>query len=460
MNKRQHKKKNIRKRNPGLKKVPSITNVIVGGYKSVNNLTSISIKPLTVLAGTNSSGKSSFIQPLLLMKQTIEEGFDPGALLLNGPHVKFTSVDQILHTNVQGKKREKFTVGFVIDNEDTCEITYSKNKNGFIIEKAFYKTTFYDENYNQTIKEITLDKETDTSTLLDKLPDYIKKVFTSFVDEDVTAKISRDRCFFNVNISFSGASFSIWEYPQNTFKAPLRNIIHLPGLRGNPERNYPTTAIDSDFESTYLPGNFEKYVASLINKWQLGDKKQLLRLEKYLKMLGLTNKVRTEKINDTQVAINVGRGLLVENEATDLVNIADVGLGVSQTLPVLVALVYAKPGQMVYVEQPEIHLHPRAQYALAEILGEAVLKGVRIVIETHSSLIIKGVQTAVARNKINKEDVNLHWFSRNKESGETQIESAVLNSDGSFGDWPIDFDEVEITAEMNYLYAAEDNINE
>ena len=54
-----------------------------------------------------------------------------------------------------------------------------------------------------------------------------------------------------------------------------------------------------------------------------------------------------------------------------MVNIADVGFGVSQVLPVLVALIVAEPGQLVYLEQPELHLHPRAQVALARVLADA-----------------------------------------------------------------------------------------
>lgn len=456
MNKRQSKKSKSNKIKIKNIEDPraSITQVFISGYKSVNEKLNIPLSPLTVLAGTNSSGKSSFIQPLLLMKQTIEEGFDPGALLLNGPHVKFSSVDQILHSKKNGEKLKEFCVGFEVDHEDVCEITFRKLNNGFVIDKAFYKTIYYDRESNKHIHEFTIDKNTGAESIRRKLPEFVNKIFTTFNEDELDLSISRDRCFSKVNISIKGAPITVWEFPHNFFNTSLRNIIHLPGLRGNPERNYPTTAIDSDFESTYLPGNFEKYVASLINKWQIKDEKKVLLLEKYLKMLGLTNKVKTEKINDTQVSINVGRSL-ADGDDRDLVNIADVGLGVSQTLPVLVALIQAKPGQMVYIEQPEIHLHPKAQYRFAEILGECVRKGVRIVIETHSSLIIKGIQTAVAKKNLKNEDVFLHWFCRDKYTGETHVDSKMINRDGSFGDWPIDFDEVEITAEMNYLYATE-----
>src|SRR5207237_300497 len=115
------------------------------------------------------------------------------------------------------------------------------------------------------------------------------------------------------------------------------------------------------------------------------------------------------------------------------VSMADVGFGVSQILPVLVALLVASPGQLVYLEQPEIHLHPRAQVALAQILVDASLRGVRVVAETHSNLLLLGIQTLVAQGKIPNELVKLHWFTRN-ERGETTISSADLDQAGTFGE--------------------------
>jgi len=139
----------------------------------------------------------------------------------------------------------------------------------------------------------------------------------------------------------------------------------------------------------------------------------------------------------------------------DLVNIADVGFGVSQTLPVVVALRAAKPGQLVYIEQPEIHLHPRAQVAMARLLVDAANRGVHVVAETHSSLILLAVQTLVAEGVIEPEFVGLNWFLRGEKSGITRIKTAGLDEAGRFGDWPEDFDEVALEAENRYLSAAE-----
>src|SRR5713226_629804 len=73
-----------------------ITQITVAGFKSISQEQSVEIRPLTVLAGANSSGKSSIMQPLLLLKQTLEATYDPGPLKIDGPNVIFTSSEQFL----------------------------------------------------------------------------------------------------------------------------------------------------------------------------------------------------------------------------------------------------------------------------------------------------------------------------------------------------------------------------
>ena len=228
-------------------------------------------------------------------------------------------------------------------------------------------------------------------------------------------------------------------------------MIHLPGLRGNPERVYPIAAIGPRF-----PGTFEYYVASLIASWTAESSTKIGELSEDLKTLGLTWKIEATWLNDTQVELRVGRmPRPKQGGAKDLVSIADVGFGISQTLPVVVALRAAQPGQLVYIEQPEIHLHPRAQVAMARLLVNAAKRGVRVVAETHSSLILLAVQTLVAEGVIEPELVGLNWFLRDEKDGTTRIKTAELDEAGRFGDWPEDFDEVALEAENRYLSAAE-----
>jgi predicted ATPase len=130
---------------------------------------------------------------------------------------------------------------------------------------------------------------------------------------------------------------------------------------------------------------------------------------------------------------------------------------VSQALPVIVALRRAIPGQLVFIEQPELHLHPNAQIAMARVIVDAVRRGVRVVVETHSSLLLIGIQTAIANGspELAAKEVLLHWFSRDLKTGDAQVSSHTLDSKGGFGDWPADFDSIELAAHAAYLDAVE-----
>jgi len=212
----------------------------------------------------------------------------------------------------------------------------------------------------------------------------------------------------------------------------IQEIFHLPGLRGNPERSYPVTAIGPRF-----PGTFENYVASLIARWGSESQDLVEGVGRDLLHLGLTWKVEAKFVDETRVELRVGRlKKSKQGGAQDLVNVADVGFGVSQTLPVVVALRAARPGQLVYIEQPEIHLHPKAQVAMAKLLADAANRGVRVVIETHSSLLLLAIQSLVAEEYIGPELIKLHWFTRDDGDGITHIQAADIDEAGRFGDWP------------------------
>src|SRR5947209_17837653 len=99
-----------------------ITRIDVRGFKSINREQAIEIRPLTILAGANSSGKSSMMQPLLLLKQTLEAPYDPGALLLNGPNVKFTSVEQMLYRAGKTGHAEELLVGIRTSHSDRLQV--------------------------------------------------------------------------------------------------------------------------------------------------------------------------------------------------------------------------------------------------------------------------------------------------------------------------------------------------
>jgi hypothetical protein len=424
----------------------AISEIQVASFKSISNEQKIEIRPLTILAGANSSGKSSMMQPLLLLKQTLEAPYDPGPLLLNGPNVKFTSAEQLLSRIGKGQSLDNFQVGMRLSTGDGFVTSFRKeHKMGFRIEQMdLYwergELNFTPEMPQAEIVETGITKGMDFSEIA---PEGYKQG---------QWQIMRDRCFIGpvwIAKGPDGATFSHGGRPGAKWEGIIPEVIHLPGLRGNPERTYPVTAV----APTY-PGTFEKYTASVISEW-MDDKKDIIaELNADLKHLKLTGGVSVVRPNNVQIELKVGRLPDVPpTRLEDRVDIADVGVGVSQTLPVLVALHAAKPGQLVYVEQPETHLHPRAQFALAQILASAAKRGIRVVVETHSSILLLGVQTLVAEGSLEPNKVKLHWFQREKD-GRTIVRSADLDEAGAFGDWPEDFDDVSLQTQSRYLDAA------
>ena len=433
-----------------------IARISVKGFKSLAEECSIEVRPLTILAGANSSGKTSIMQPLLMMKQTLEATYDPGPLLLDGPNVRFTSADQFLFRSAKikgdivnaGLELEiiRSVDGFEVKSIISFCATFKNTPQGMDIEEISYKidgeTTVLKPDMTQ--EEIAIALET-----------RLKKYKMKAKNWNFTYKIERNRFFLDLIIlrtfpnredilNFSTAE---WEY----FTSSILGLIHLPALRGNPERNYKKTSTGPRF-----PGTFEIYAASIIHHWQATRDPRLHALGAALEVLGLTWKVGAKAIDDVSFEVMVGRLIHKKNDdSNDMVSIADVGFGLSQTLPVLVSLLAAEPGQLVYIEQPEIHLHPKAQMAMAQILAEAANRGVRVVVETHSSMLLLGVQSLVAEGKLSPEKVKLHWFKRRPEDGVTEVSSADLDKAGAFGDWPEDFSSAEMDADIRYIHAAE-----
>lgn len=437
-----------------------ICRIAVAGYKSIAEEQSIDVAPLTVLAGANSSGKSSMLQPLLLLKQTMEASYDAGPLLLDGPHLRFSKAEQLLSPKASG-----FSVGLQTDAGGSITNHYAKKSEGGFELPAMDFMRASDGSSG------TLRRDASCETVRVALPERLKRLLSPDF-EPAGVDVARQRCFLAIRALTSKASFAfLLAQAGGTPEAPLPSVplpldaltpaaplmpaiaglTHVPGLRGNPARSYPRAEIGDGFE-----GAFEPYVASLIQHWDEWDTARLAGLIENLRHIGIARYLKAKRLDDTRLELQVARlpaGEMFQN--TDLVNIVDVGFGVSQALPVLAALIAARPGQFVYIEQPELHLHPLAQSRMADVLVHAANRGVRVVVETHSDLLLRGIQTAVAKGRIQPGHVSLNWFTRDVKTGLTTVKKAVLDNDGAFGDWPADFDDVALHAEREYLDAVE-----
>jgi hypothetical protein len=422
------------------KQPPGISAITIQGFKSIRDETRIEICPLTLLAGANSTGKSSAMQPLLLLKQTLESEYDPGPLRLDRPNVRFTSAEQLFWCGPDGKRKTVFSIGLEQSNGASVTETFRRHHGGGI-EIGELRFTQYG-------KEKLMYPGMSRDKILELLAPEWGRTLGKTALKKSRWYVRRERCYLCFHSPDKPASYYSPLSPMYTFVERIYSIIHVPALRGNPERAYPTSGGGPTFS-----GLFHSYVAAVLKKWQERSDKHFAQVEQSLENLGLTGKVRLRSIDDTRVELSVGRLCTSQRtNSNDLVNIADAGFGLSQVLPVIVALLVAKRGQLVHVEQPEIHLHPRAQVAMAGLLAKAAKRGVRVVIETHSALILLGVQTLVANGELPPHLVKLHWFERDKD-GATHVHSGDLDEKGRFGDWPEDFGRVELLSEKEYLDA-------
>jgi predicted ATPase len=114
-----------------------------------------------------------------------------------------------------------------------------------------------------------------------------------------------------------------------------------------------------------------------------------------------------------------------------------VGFGLAYVLPIVVACLTARPHSLLLLENPEAHLHPQGQSAMARLTCAAAAAGAQVIVETHSDHILNGVRLAVKREILAAEDVVLHYFDRQDHG--VRITSPAIGADGMLSQWPPGF---------------------
>jgi predicted ATPase len=131
------------------------------------------------------------------------------------------------------------------------------------------------------------------------------------------------------------------------------------------------------------------------------------------------------------------------------VDICDVGFGVSQILPIIALCYFAPHGSMIIIEQPEIHLHPKVQSGLGDLLIDAALsRNIQFVIESHSEHLLTRIQRRIAEEKIDDKEIKINFC--NLVDGESVLEELEVDDFGEISNWPENFfgDEMEEIYQM------------
>ncbi|MGC1376615.1 MAG: DUF3696 domain-containing protein [Anaerolineales bacterium] len=440
-----------------------LTKLWAKNFKSWENTGEIKLAPLTGLFGTNSSGKTSLLQLILMLKQTVESS-DRSRVLHTGDRNTYVDLGTFYDLIYRHQLPGHINFGLEWEDKDLSDFlpkdmakTFRKEKGGDLIsfesevtgdtnsvevEKFIYRFREYQfgmqkqgqaEKYDLTAPGYELKRNRGKPWAL---PKPIKSY--GFPDQ-VNA--------YYQNLGFlSDLVFA--------FEKIFENIYYLGPLREYPNRNYGWAG-EQPQDVGSRGGNAipallasRKKGATISQGRGRGHVKQYVdeRVAEWLKELNLIDSFRLHQIaeNSREYEVRVRR-----SPSSTEVLITDVGFGVSQILPVLVLCYYAPEGSTLILEQPEIHLHPSVQAGLADVFIDIIqTRNIQIILESHSEHLLRRLQRRVAEEKLPANRAAL-YFTRS-ENGKSELNSLKLDDFGNIQNWPPNFfgDEIGELAAM------------
>ena len=225
------------------------------------------------------------------------------------------------------------------------------------------------------------------------------------------------------------------------FENLMDSIYYLGPLREYPRREYHWSGSSQEDVGWRGERTVDAILAATRDREtrSLGYRKRRKPFQEmisyWLNELGLIHQFRLEEIVE---GTNLYRTFVRTTPSSVPVALTDVGFGVSQVLPALVLLYYVPEGSTVLMEQPEIHLHPSVQSGLADVmLNVAETRDVQIIVESHSEHLLRRLQRRVAEEKASSEAVRLYFVSA--EQGVARASDLALNEWGEIENWPENF---------------------
>ena len=369
----------------------------ISNFKCFQEL-EVSLKPLTLLSGLNGGGKSSVLQALVLLSQTMNEREWGKGLLLEGPDLALGTFSDILNRRASSKK---IKIGLSSDKE---QIVW----------------TFSAEDRRSTI-----------ATLIGVSKD------------GKTLKLQRSRLgkTQDKEIRFLLPDY---EYLTSGVIASVRNLDWISAERLGPREILPL----HDLESHLKVGHYGELAAGSLF-WRSMDEVDEARCVPGTPAT-LQNQVRErmrEFFPGSDLAVSPVDGAsavtlrLRSNPNDDFHRPQNVGFGLTQLLPIIVSLLSAKRGSLILIENPEIHLHPRAQQEIGSFIALVASSGVQVIVETHSDHVLNGIRLSVKKGVIQNQDIAIHFFSPSLGEGDGDVShiSPEMDKDGRIDAWPEGF---------------------
>lgn len=376
------------------------------------------IRPLTLLVGENSTGKSTFLAIAACVFN--QENF-PSRPPFNEPPFSLGTYDTIA-TFKGGKygRDESFNIGYSVGGNGTrnfrsVKATYQRDQGvpglvSFESTSKFGNVDLHIDNQDKLSGKILLAAQDDFPEQ-EILIHHSAQAYTVFKqnfqsDSGLLLLIASDE---TNSITWRRDLFDQLVHLGRSMRPPFSGVVSLAPIRTKPKRTYDELSEDYSPEGDHIP----KLLARLLNESPLSA--NAIRVKEALVQFGaesgLFKQIDVKKLgkgqdDPFQVQVSVGG---------PRVNLVDVGYGVSQALPVIVQNAIRQDNSLLLIQQPEVHLHPRAQAALGTFFANLVSHGKNtLVIETHSDFLVDRVRQEVAKGTLKPEQVQILFFHKEK----------------------------------------------
>ena len=370
-----------------------LTQIDLRHFKCFESL-KLPLRPLTLLSGANASGKSSLMQALVLLHQTMREHEWSSRLMLNGAAVRLGTVADVID-QVHGHRAYGIALMDGGGARFQWEFEGERDEMSMKVRKARGETgngEGWDIDESQALHYL--------------LPTPLK-------DNSLTNRL-RGLTYLTAE-RLGPREHYILDDPQLTPVVGSRGEYAVSVLHSGRDTHILDKLVTQDVPPTRF-----RQVEARMARFFPGC---VLAIEQVPRANAVTLGIRTSSGTDFQRPVHAGFGL-------------------TQVLPIIVAVLAANSDDLLLVENPEVHLHPAGQAAMGEFLGEAAAAGVQVMIETHSDHVLNGIRRAVRSRTLPSDDVALHFFSPPREgrtAGEPQVQSPVLGADGNVDMWPEGF---------------------
>lgn len=433
-----------------------ITSLSATNFKSWANTGTIRLRPITGLFGTNSSGKTSLLQLLLMLKQTADSPDRSQVLNLGDERslVELGTFQEVAYLH-DLKKDLEISLDWSLPSPLSVEDPAHKGGQLFQGNAVGFSTHIqWQEGAG---------KELGRAAVRDM---QYRFAGSEFGMRPTGSKSGEFDLYADPNFKFVRVQGRPWKLPppakcygfpdqvrgyyQNAsflsdlelqFEQLFSRVFYLGPLREYPKRQYQWAGA----QPADMGRRGERVVEALLASRESGVtyslgrgvRRQTLeqRVAWWLKELELISSFEVRPITEGGKLFQVW---VRRHPKAAEVLITDVGFGVSQILPVITLCYYAPEGSTIILEQPEIHLHPRVQAGLADVFVDVVnQRKVQIILESHSEHLLRRLQVRIAEEKLSTDDASLYFCST--ERGESKLIGLELDLFGNILNWPKDF---------------------